>query len=65
MKSWILFGVIWGLLMCSIMTIAYPLWDKQELNPLKIILSIPVYITVGSIAGYFSMKKKPENKTED
>lgn len=65
MKTWILFGLIWGTFMTLIMNIAVPLWNDEELNPLKIILSIPVWIGVGIFAGYISRKKKPKNQIED
>ena len=59
------FGLIWGTVMFLTMTIAFPLWDSKELNPLKIIISIPFFIAAGLMVGYISRKKEPKKQIDN
>lgn len=62
MKSWMKFGLIWGLFMCFIMNVALPLWDNEKLILPKILIGIPVWLVFGLIFGYVSRKKEPKKQ---
>lgn len=62
MKSWMKFGLIWGLFMCFIMNVALPLWDNEKLILPKILIAIPIWIVFGLIFGYVSRKKEPKKQ---
>ncbi|RWX02528.1 hypothetical protein [Flavobacterium cerinum] len=62
MKSWVKFGLIWGLFMCFIMNVALPLWDNEKLILPKLLIAIPIWIIFGLIFGYVSRKKEPKKQ---
>ena len=62
MKSWVKFGLIWGLFMCFIMNVALPLWDNEKLILPKLLIAIPIWIIFVLIFGYVSRKKEPKKQ---
>ena len=58
MKSWIKFGLFWGLFMALVINILFPLFDGTEIVPLKVLVSIPFWLVGGLIFGYVSSKKE-------
>lgn len=62
MKSWVKFGLIWGLFMCFVMNVALPLWDNEKLILPKLLIAIPIWIIFGLIFGYVSRKKEPKKQ---
>jgi hypothetical protein len=65
MKSWIKFGLIWGVFMFLILNIAFPLFDKEPLNINKMLVSFPFWLVGGLIFGYVSRKKTPNDQTDN
>lgn len=61
MKSWIKFGLIWGVFMFLMMNIVFPLWDKKDITLKNILIGIPFWTIGGLIFGYVSRKK--DNKS--
>jgi len=57
MKSWVKFGLVWGLFMFLVLNIGFPLWDNAELDYKKMLISLPIWIIGGLIFGYVSRKK--------
>lgn len=60
MKSWVKFGLFWGLFMALVINILFPLFDGTEIVPLKVLVSIPFWLLGGLIFGYVSRKKEPK-----
>lgn len=61
MKTWIKFGLFWGLFMAIVINVLFPLFDGTEIVPLKVLVSIPFWLIGGLIFGYVSRKKEPKN----
>lgn len=61
MKSWIKFGLIWGVFMFLMMNIVFPLIDGNGLDIKRVLIGIPVWIVFGLIFGYVSRKKPKPN----
>jgi len=57
MKSWVKFGLFWGVFMAVFLNVVFPLMDGTKIVPLKLAVSIPVWIVFGLIFGYVSRKK--------
>ena len=64
MKSWIKFGLIWGVFMFLILNIAFPLFDNEPLDTKKMLVSFPFWMVGGLIFGYVSRKKTDNDKPE-
>lgn len=62
MKSWVKFGLLWGVFMFLILNIAFPLWDNQPMDYQAMLISLPFWIIGGLIFGYVSRKKGPTDK---
>lgn len=60
MKSWIKFGLFWGLFMAVVINVLFPLFDGTEIVPLKVLVSIPFWLLGGLIFGYVSRKNEPK-----
>lgn len=58
MKSWIKFGLFWGMFMALAINILFPLFDGTEIVPMKVLVSIPFWLVGGLIFGYVSRKKE-------
>ncbi|MCO6146762.1 hypothetical protein [Flavobacterium sp. NRK1] len=65
MKSWVKFGLFWGVFMALFINVVFPLFDGTEIIPMKLLVSIPVWLVFGLIFGYVSRKKDPKNKVRD
>lgn len=61
MKSWIKFGLFWGLFMAVVLNVLFPLFDGTAIQPMKLLVSIPVWLVFGLIFGYVSRKKQSKN----
>lgn len=62
MKPWIKFGLFWGLFMVLAIHIVFPLLDGTAIDPIKLLVSIPVWLVFGLIFGYVSRKKEPKKQ---
>lgn len=62
MKSWIKFGLFWGMFMALVINILFPLFDGTEIVPLKVLVSIPFWLVGGLIFGYVSRKKESKKQ---
>lgn len=60
MKSWIKFGLFWGLFMAVFINVLFPLLDGTAIVPSKVLVSIPFWLIGGLIFGYVSRKKEPK-----
>ena len=58
MKSWMKFGLIWGVVMFIILNIIFPLIDGEELVIKKLLLFFPLWLVFGIIFGYISQSRK-------
>ena len=61
MKSWVKFGLFWGLFMAVVLNVLFPLFDGTAIQPMKLLVSIPVWLVFGLIFGYVSRKKQSKN----
>jgi len=64
MKSWIKFGLFWGLFMAVVINLLFPLFDGTQIVPLKVLVSIPFWLVGGLIFGYVSRKKEPKKPNQ-
>lgn len=62
MKSWIKFGLFWGLFMAVVLNVFFPLFDGEPIQPMKALISIPFWLIGGLIFGYVSRKKEPKKQ---
>jgi hypothetical protein len=60
MKSWVKFGLFWGLFMAIFINVLFPLFDGTEIVLTKVLVSIPFWLLGGLIFGYVSRKKEPK-----
>lgn len=58
MKSWVKFGLIWGVIMFIILNIIFPLFDGEALVIKKLLLFFPLWLIFGLIFGYISQSRK-------
>ena len=58
MKSWVRFGLIWGLFMMLMINVVFPLIDGTGITWQKIAVAVPVWAVFGLIFGYVSQRKK-------
>ncbi|MFD2601080.1 MULTISPECIES: hypothetical protein [Flavobacterium] len=58
MKSWIKFGLFWGMFMALVINVLFPLFDGTDIVPMKVLVSIPFWLVGGLIFGYVSRKKE-------
>jgi len=58
MKSWIKFGLIWGVVMFIILNIIFPLVDGEKIIVEKLLLFFPLWLVFGIIFGYISQSRK-------
>lgn len=56
MKSWVKFGLVWGVFMFIMLNIVFPLADGSSIA-LKSFVTLPLWITGGLIFGYVSRKR--------
>lgn len=57
MKSWVKFGLLWGVFMFVVINIVFPLVDGEEITLTRILVGLPVWLVFGIIFGYVSRKK--------
>ena len=62
MKSWIKFGLFWGVFMAIFINVLFPLMDGTAINSMKLLVSIPVWVLFGLVFGYVSRKKEPKKQ---
>jgi hypothetical protein len=62
MKSWIKFGVGWGIFMFLMMNVIFPLFDKKEVGMQEMLISFPLWLMGGLLFGYVSRGKNTSNK---
>jgi len=62
MKSWMKFGLFWGLFMAIFINVLFPLMDGTAINPMKLLVSVPVWLVFGLVFGYLSRKKEPKKQ---
>ncbi|MCR5862922.1 hypothetical protein LRS05_12600 [Flavobacterium sp. J372] len=58
MKSWMKFGLIWGVVMFIILNIIFPLVDGEKIIVKKLLLFLPLWLVFGLIFGYISQSRK-------
>lgn len=58
MKSWVRFGLIWGVAMFLILNIIFPLIDGEEIIVKKLLVFFPVWLIFGVLFGYVSQSRK-------
>ena len=58
MKSWVKFGLIWGVAMFLILNIIFPLIDGEAIIPMKLLIFFPVWLIFGVLFGYISQSRK-------
>lgn len=58
MKSWMKFGLIWGVVMFIILNIIFPLVDGEKIIVGKLLLFFPLWLVFGIIFGYISQSRK-------
>ena len=61
-KSWVKFGLGWGLFMLFMLNVVFPLLDGSGLSWQRILVAIPVWLAFGLIFGYVSRKKEPKKQ---
>ena len=64
MKSWVKFGLFWGLFMVVAIHIVFPLLDGKSIVLMELLVSIPLWILFGLVFGYVSRKKEPKKQTD-
>ena len=64
MKNWVKFGLFWGLFMAIVINILFPLFDGQAIVPMKLLVSVPVWLIFGLIFGYVSRKKESKKPNQ-
>lgn len=63
MKSWMKFGLGWGVFMFVVLNIVFPLIDGKPLELNRLLIALPVWLVFGLAFGYISRKKqKSDNK---
>ncbi len=61
-KSWVKFGLGWGVFMAIVLNIGFPLFDGTGINWTSAAISLPVWLVFGLIFGYVSRKKEPKKQ---
>jgi hypothetical protein len=62
MKRWIKESLIWAIWMTFFMTLVFPFFSREDIQPLKILIYFPIACIVGLLTGYF-FKRKRSDKT--
>lgn len=62
MKSWVKFGLLWGIFMFLVLNIAFPMWDNKPMDYNAMLVSLPFWIIGGLLFGYVSRKKEKTDK---
>lgn len=62
MKSWVKFGLVWGIFMFLVINVGFPIWDNVALDYQKMLISLPIWIIGGLIFGYVSRRKKTDKQ---
>jgi len=62
MKSWVKFGLLWGVFMFLILNVGFPIWDNVALDYQKMLISLPIWLIGGLIFGYVSRRKKTDKQ---
>ncbi|OYQ46334.1 hypothetical protein CHU92_01540 [Flavobacterium cyanobacteriorum] len=57
MKSWVKFGLVWGVFMFIMLNIVFPLLDGAQPELIKVLIGLPFWIIAGLIFGYVSRKR--------
>lgn len=65
MKSWMKFGIGWGIFMFFLMNIGFPVYDGVEIDIKKCLFMFPLWIIFGLLFGYFSRKKGPKKQIDE
>jgi hypothetical protein len=67
MKSWVKFGLIWGVFMMLAINVVFPLFDGTGISWVRLLVALPVWVVFGLIFGYVSRKKDKgtQNKPND
>lgn len=58
MKSWVKFGLVWGVFMFTVINIIFPLADGEPITLNRVLIGLPVWLVFGIIFGYVSRRKK-------
>jgi hypothetical protein len=56
-KSWVKFGLGWGVFMAIVLNVAFPLLDGTDIDWKKAAVWLPLWLVGGLIFGYISRKK--------
>ena len=56
MKTWVKFGLFWGIIMFLGMVILFPLLQDQDITFNRILLGIIIFPVAGLILGYLTKK---------
>jgi len=62
MKSWVKFGLIWGVFMFIMINIIFPLFDGETKSLKEMLVSLLLWLPGGLLFGYLSRNKKPQEK---
>lgn len=65
MKDWMKFGLFWGIFMVLVLNVLFPLFDGEPIQPMKLLVSIPVWLVFGLIFGYVSRKKGTKKEIDN
>ncbi|PZR23441.1 MAG: hypothetical protein DI539_03195 [Flavobacterium psychrophilum] len=60
MKKWVKESLIWTAYMVLFMGFIFPFFSGESIQPVRILISIPLFLTVGLLTGYFFRRKKTE-----
>jgi len=60
MKSWVKFGMGWGIFMFVMLNIIFPLLDGTGIIWKRLLIGFPVWLAAGVFFGYVSQKKKTD-----
>lgn len=60
MKKWVKQSLIWTVWMTFFMGIVFPFFSGEEIQPLRMLISFPIFCIIGLLTGYFFVRKRYE-----
>jgi len=60
MKKWVKESLIWTAWMVIFMGFIFPFFSGEDIQPMRILISIPIFLTVGLGTGYFFRRKRTD-----
>lgn len=64
-RSWIKFGLAWGVFMAIVLNIGFSLLDGTVIDWKKAAIGLPVWLIFGLIFGYVSRKRNPKKQSHE